>query len=256
MRPADERLKTNDLAGGEVDFRLVVEDKLALIEGTAQILLARPALAGAYSGAGIAKPPHPLRGKCIAQSAQFQAGWQTISARLSSMRISSGAISPRGWRKKMVRIPRIFPSNERTGTAGKEDRAEQPWTAMPAPRFPDAWTIVETTTGPSSASTMSKMEFWRGSSRSGLAPGRLDPDSAFVGKADSRRIRLEVLRCEPGNGVETGFWLGVQNPGRNQGGKPGSFLLSDRCLPVSNSAWGMFTPARRSARRRGRRRRW
>ena len=42
MMPADERLKANDLAGGELDLGLVVEHKLAFVEGAAQVRSARP----------------------------------------------------------------------------------------------------------------------------------------------------------------------------------------------------------------------
>jgi hypothetical protein len=42
MSPADQRLKADNLARGELDLRLVIEHKLALVQGAAQVRPARP----------------------------------------------------------------------------------------------------------------------------------------------------------------------------------------------------------------------
>ena len=43
VRPADQRLKADDLAGGQLHFRLVEEDELAVVQSVAQICCSRPA---------------------------------------------------------------------------------------------------------------------------------------------------------------------------------------------------------------------
>ena len=44
VTPPDERLKANDLPRGELDFGLVMENKLALVDSLPQVLTARPDL--------------------------------------------------------------------------------------------------------------------------------------------------------------------------------------------------------------------
>jgi len=57
------------------------------------------------------------------------------------------------------------------------------------------------------------------------SPGkRLDPHAALIGKAQQHRIRMKILRRQPGNRVVAGLRLAVQNPRRHQLCQPRGFL--------------------------------
>ena len=61
-----------DLARGELDFGLVIENKLALLEGSTQILAARPDLRlGGWRGRSV-KLSRFLRAQGVLNSAQLQ----------------------------------------------------------------------------------------------------------------------------------------------------------------------------------------
>ena len=89
-----------------------------------------------------------------------------ISARLSSMRNSVTAIGRRGWLEKMVSTPRILPSEARTGALANESASSRR-SGNRRSRYSGSSLMFDTTTGPSSASTRSKIDCFRGSSRTG-----------------------------------------------------------------------------------------
>ncbi len=107
-----------------------------------------------------------------------------------------------------------------------------------------------TTTGPSSAKTISKMEFLRGNSRTASPQCDLIQMRLSSAKPSSGRIGPEVLGGQPGNGVVAGLRRGVENPGRIQRSQPGSLLLPidsaglQLCLwHLDSSPSGIFTAA-------------
>ena len=72
MIPADKSFKADNLARDEVDLRLVVEHKLALIQGVMQIGRARPVLIGCRCCVVSAPRAFLDLGESVAQPAQFQ----------------------------------------------------------------------------------------------------------------------------------------------------------------------------------------
>ena len=148
MVPANQRLQPHDAARGQLHLRLVIEHKLPLLQGLAQVRLARPD-SGHRAPPGAGLPLARVLLDRLAQSAQLS--WlAAISARLSSMRNSSTAMGRRGWHEKMVSTPRILPSSRAHRSAGKRERIE-PAQRHPSSRKSGSSLISETTTGPSSA---------------------------------------------------------------------------------------------------------
>ena len=168
-----------------------------------------------------------------------------MSARLSSMRISTTAILLRGWHPKTASAPRILPSPERTGALANEATSSRRIVSLLPVKF-GCLDTSGTTTGPSSAKTISKTLRSRGSSRTGspqydLIHTRLSSanPSSTVSALKYSAVR-RVIASKLGSGSESRIPVEASADSR-------ASSSWQSILPVCNSACGIPAPGPRCA---------
>ena len=221
MLPADQRLKADNPAGGELDLRLVVEHKLALVEGVAQVRLARPDSWYALRRRAMAASRCPC--ESLAQPAQFQLAGHHIGQALQHAQFVQ-AMLRRGWRAKMVSTPKNPAVAGTHRNAGEETHLEPP-KRQPAASKVRMLRNVRHHHRTVLGQHHSKIELLPRQLAHRLAPVRLDPDAALVGKAEQHRVGLEIFGGQPRDGVEARLRRGVENSRRSQRGQPRILLL-------------------------------
>ena len=233
MLPANQRLKPNDAPRGQLDLRLVIQHKLLLLQRLPQVRLARPDSSHRLYRALM---PQAVSIERLAQSAQLQLAGGDIGKALQHAQLGHrhGPARLAGKDRQRAQNFAIYSAYR---SAGKRKWIEP---AQRKPSLPELGIIVDVRDHHRAVLGQHSLKdrLLPRQLPHRLAPVRLRPHPALVGKPQQDCVGFEILGGQARDGVKVRLRRGVKNPRRGQSFEPRIlFLPSD--LPIANSACGI-----------------